>query len=422
MSKEKNAGTPTCMDDYDPNSLSIDEAQLRIHAAITPIEDHEEIPLQNALSRVLAEPVYSSINVPPYTNSAMDGYAVQGTDMPASGEKRLKVMGVVMAGKPAQHAVASGECARIMTGAKMPVGTDTVIMQEHVAVHGNEIVIGSQHRTGQNVRHAGEDIAEGQKVLNQGRRLTPADLGLLASLGIASIGVVRKIRVAFFSTGDELAPVGSSLQDGQIYDSNRYTLSAMLQRFGADIIDLGVIRDNRHNVEDAFSAASLQADLVITTGGVSVGDADYVKETLDKLGKVNFWKIAMKPGRPLTFGTINNCFVFGLPGNPVSTMVTFYQFVLPALQILQGETPDGTILLNLPCTTPLRKTAGRVEYQRGIMEKNTSGELVVKSVGGQGSHLLSSMSKANCFIVLPMECENVEAGEIVVVQPFCGLV
>lgn len=421
MSKEKNAKAPTCMDDFDPDSLSIEAAQQRIHAAITPIADREEIPIQQALNRVLAEPVYSSIDVPPYTNSAMDGYALRGADIPASGEKQLKIAGSVLAGKPIVHAISPGECARIMTGAKMPDGTDTVIMQEHVSVHGDDIVISSKHRPGQNVRHAGEDIAQGQRVLDQGRRLTPADLGLLASLGIATVNVLRKVRVAFFSTGDELTPVGSLLKDGQIYDSNRYTLTAMLQRFGADIIDLGVVRDDRHSVEDAFTAASQRADIVITTGGVSVGDADYVKEMLEKLGKVNFWKIAMKPGRPLTFGTISNCFVFGLPGNPVSTMVTFYEFVLPALHKLQGEKNNETILLKLPCITPLRKIAGRVEYQRGIMEKNTLGELVVKSVGGQGSHLLSSMSKANCFIVLPLECENVEAGDIVTVQPFCGL-
>lgn len=422
MSKEKKSQPATCMDDYDPNSLSIAEAKQRIEAAVTPIKAYDEVTIQHALNRVLSEPVSSTINVPPYTNSAMDGYAIQGRDIPSKGEKRLKIAGVVMAGKPIQTIIGPGECARIMTGAKMPEGTDTVIMQEHVTAQGNDIVIGNQHRPGQNVRQAGEDITEGQTVLNKGRRLTAADLGLLASLGVASVNVVRKVRVAFFSTGDELTQVGSVLKEGQIYDSNRYTLTAMLQRFDVEIIDLGVVKDSRQDVEDAFNRASKQADVVITTGGVSVGDADYVKETLEKLGQVNFWKISMKPGRPLAFGKINNSLIFGLPGNPVSTMVTFYQFVLPALQTLQGESHHETLTLKLPCTTSLRKIAGRVEYQRGVMENNIAGELVVKSVGGQGSHLLTSMSKANCFIILPMECEHVEAGDIVTVQPFCGLI
>ncbi|WP_455366133.1 molybdopterin molybdotransferase MoeA, partial [Kaarinaea lacus] len=398
MSKEKNSKPATCMSDYDPNSLSINDAWHRIDATVVPITEHEEVAIENALNRVLAEPVKSALNVPPYTNSAMDGYAIQGNDIPANGKKQLKIVGVVMAGNPIQIDIATGECARIMTGGKLPKGTDTIIMQEHVELQGDDIIIGSEHLAGQNVRHAGEDIAQGQIVLEKGRRLNTADLGLLASLGIATVNVARKVRVAFFSTGDELVPIGSELKEGQIYDSNRYTLNAMLQRFDAHIIDLGVVRDNRQSVEGAFRAASKQADMVITTGGVSVGDADYVKETLEKLGVVNFWKIAMKPGRPLAFGKINRCLIFGLPGNPVSTMVTFYQFVLPALQKLQGESHREAITMKLPCTTSLRKIAGRVEYQRGIMEKNDAGELVVKSVGSQGSHLLTSMSRANCFI------------------------
>ena len=422
MSKEKNSQSATCMDDYDPNSLSIAEAKQRIETAVTPIKAYDEVAIQHALNRVLSEPVSSTINVPPYTNSAMDGYAIQGADIPSSGEKRLKIVGVVMAGKPIQNIIGPGECAPIMTGAKMPEGTDTVIMQEHVTAQGTDIVIGNQHRPGQNVRQAGEDITQGQTVLDKGRRLTAADLGLLASLGVATVNVVRKVRVAFFSTGDELTQVGSVLKEGQIYDSNRYTLTAMLERFDVEIIDLGVVKDSQQDVEDAFNRASKQADVVITTGGVSVGDADYVKETLEKLGQVNFWKISMKPGRPLAFGKINNSLIFGLPGNPVSTMVTFYQFVLPALQTLQGESHREPLTLKLSCTTPLHKIAGRVEYQRGIMEKNIAGELEVKSVGEQGSHLLTSMTKANCFIILPMECEHVEAGEIVTVQPFCGLI
>ncbi|HEY5604078.1 MAG TPA: molybdopterin molybdotransferase MoeA, partial [Gammaproteobacteria bacterium] len=244
---------------------------------------------------------------------------------------------------------------------------------------------------------------------------------LLASLGITAVNAVRPVRVAMFSTGDELVALGTPLGEGQIYDSNRYALTALLQSFGADIMDLGVVKDEPRSIEATFAAATQRADAVITTGGVSVGDADYVKAIMEKLGNINFWKIAMKPGRPLAFGNIEQSLIFGLPGNPVSAMVTFYQFVLPALRTLQAESATEIITLQLPCVTPLRKMAGRVEFQRGIMEKNDSGEWIVKSAGGQGSHLLSSMSKANCFIILPMECANVEPGTNVTVQPFCGL-
>ncbi|MCI0506350.1 MAG: molybdopterin molybdotransferase MoeA [Gammaproteobacteria bacterium] len=422
MDQEKSSQTSSCMDDYDPQSLSIDDAIKRIQSAVTPIAEHEAVSIKDALNRVLAEPVHSFINVPPYTNSAMDGYAVRSSDIPLSGEKQLKLAGTVMAGKPIAQRINAGECARILTGAKMPDGADTVIMQEHVTITGTHITIGNRHRAGQNVRHTGEDIAQGQMVLTKGRRLTAADVGLLASLGVTTVNVVRMARVAFFSTGDELVALGTPLKDGQIYDSNRYALTAMLQRFGANIIDLGAVKDNRRDIEETFNTAARQADVVITSGGVSVGDADYVRETMEKLGRINFWKIAMKPGRPLAFGKIDHCLIFGLPGNPVSTMVTFYQFVLPALRKLQGESATEFMTLQLPCVTPLRKTAGRVEFQRGVMEKNRAGEWTVKSVGGQGSHLLSSMSKANCFIILPMECENVEPGTVVTVQPFCGLI
>jgi molybdopterin molybdotransferase len=422
MDNEQASQQPTCMDDYDPNSLVVDEALIRIKDAITAITEIDETPIREALNRVLAEPINSTINVPPYTNSAMDGYAVRGADLPDQGNKHFRLAGTVLAGKPIEQTIGAGECARIMTGAKMPEGTDTVVMQEHVTVDGDNIIIDGRHKPGQNVRQAGEDIALGQTVLNEGKRLMPADLGLLASLGIGKLKVVRNVRVAFFSTGDELVGVGETLKEGQIYDSNRYTLYSMLQRFGADIIDLGVIKDNKRNIEDAFISAAQQADVLITTGGVSVGDADFVKTTLEKLGSVNFWKIAMKPGRPLAFGNIKQCLFFGLPGNPVSTMVTFYQFVLPALRKLQGESELHTMTLKLRCTNSIRKVAGRVEYQRGVMEQTESGELVVTAVRGQGSHILSSMSKANCFIILPVECERLESGSIVAVQPFAGLI
>ena len=421
MTTPEKPDNKTCMDEFDPNSLSVDDALARIHESVIAVKYSELLSIDDLLDRILAGDIHSPINVPPYVNSAMDGYAVDGKSLPKENEKSYQLSGTVLAGAPLDHAVPENHCARIMTGGKMPEGTDTVIMQEHVRSDNDSIVIGPNHKPGQNVRHTGEDIKQNQRVLTQGKRLTAADVGLLASLGIEEAKVKPLLRVAIFSTGDELVSLGTPLQEGQIYDSNRYALAAMLKRFGAKILDLGVIRDDRKDIEAAFTEATGKADVLITTGGVSVGEADFVKETLDKMGKVNFWKIAMKPGRPLAYGKVNECYFFGLPGNPVSTMVTFYQFVLPALKKLQHETVQKDITLKLRCTTAMRKNPGRVEYQRGVMEYDKNGELVVRSTGGQGSHMLSSMVKANCFIILPMECKSVAANDIVTVQPFSGL-
>jgi molybdopterin molybdotransferase len=353
----------------------------------------------------------------------MDGYAISSADISSAGVKRLKVVGTVMAGRPLDITIAAGECARIMTGGKMPAGTDTVIMQEHVQREENVITITAEaHKPGQNVRQAGEDLARGETVFHPGRRLTPADIGMLASMGIAEIPVLRKIRVAFFSTGDELCNVGQALGDGQIYDSNRYTLDGMLRRLDVELIDMGVIPDNRELIEAAFTEATKKADVLITTGGVSVGEADFVKETLEKLGQVGFWKIAMKPGRPLAFGQIDGCQFFGLPGNPVSAMVTFYQFVQPAILRMMGNEDVEPKFLLLKTASPLKKRPGRLEFQRGMIETDESGEMFVRSVGAQGSGILSSMSKANCFIELPLETSMVEAGDYVRVQPFAGMI
>lgn len=422
MKSSKTSTPPSCTDEFDPTSLNVDEALSRIDQSIVSVEDYQQISITDMLDRVLAEDIHSPINVPPYINSAMDGYALNSNALTNDGDIILKLAGTVYAGTPLNGPVPNGYCARIMTGGKMPEGTDTVVMQEHVRIDGDKIIIGANHKPGQNVRHAGEDITQGALVLERGKRLTAADIGLLASLGIESVNSKRLLNVAMFSTGDELVPLGTPLQAGQIYDSNRYTLAAMLKRFGANVLNYGVIKDNRDDIENAFTEAATKADVLITTGGVSVGDADFVKQTLDKLGEVSFWKIAMKPGRPLAYGKLNNCYFFGLPGNPVSTMVTFYQFVLPALKKLQGETTKDYLTLKLRCTTSIRKNPGRVEYQRGIMEYDDNGELVVRSTGGQGSHMLSSMAKANCFIILPMDCNYVEAGETVVVQPFSGII
>jgi molybdopterin molybdotransferase len=374
------------------------------------------------LNRVLAEDIHSRINVPAGINSAMDGYAVCSTDIPDEGIKELTVVGTSWAGNPLKQKIKPGECARIMTGGILPEGTDTVIIQESVERHGQIIRIDSATGTGDNVRQAGEDIKIGELVLAKGTRVTAADLGLMASLGIGEVMIKRKLRVAFFSTGDELRSVGEQLDEGSVYDSNRYTLYGMLTRLDCELLDMGVIRDKREEVEEAFLSAAENADVVITSGGVSVGEADFVKETIDKLGNVEFWKVAMKPGRPLAFGSVKNACFFGLPGNPVSVMVTFYQFVQPALKKLMGENKTGTITMKVTSASKLKKRPGRLEYQRGIMERNENGELIVRKTGAQGSGILSSMSQANCFIILPIESSTVEPGMMVDVQPFFGLV
>jgi molybdopterin molybdotransferase len=376
----------------------------------------------------LAKDVLSQINVPPHENSAMDGYAVRGADLPTVGKAQLTVIGTSLAGQPYTETIQAGQCARIFTGAVIPKGTDTVIMQEHVQRSGDVIIIGAEHKTGQNVRPVGEDITIGQAVLKAGKLLSPADIGLLASLGIPEVKVFRRLRVAFFSTGDELCAVGEVPQPGQIYDSNRYTLYGMLTRLGVEIIDMGVVRDKPDEIENAFLSAANRNDAIITSGGVSVGDADYVTDTLRRLGEVNFWKVAMKPGKPLTFGKIqdlnslNSAVFFGLPGNPVSAMVTFYQFVQPALRRMMGQKQVTPTRVTVPCISPLKKRPGRMEFQRGILETDEQGRLVVRSTGKQGSGILSSMSQANCFIILPVECGNVAAGSEVLVEPFEGLV
>ena len=411
---------PNC-DDYDPNSLLMEEALIRIEQTVTPVSGKENVSVTDALARVLAEDVLSPINVPAYTNSAMDGYAVSKNEIPKTGSKQLKVIAKVFAGHPFSQKIGRGECVKIMTGAAMPADVDTVIMQEHVTVEGDHIIIQAGHKPEQNVRHAGEDLAKGGVAIATGKNITPADIGLIASLGIPHISVYRKVKVAFFSTGDELKSLGDTLAAGQIYDSNRYTIAAMLRKLGLEIIDLGIIPDNRELIQKAFDEAAKNADVVITTGGVSVGEADFVKEMLEKLGEVNFWKIAMKPGRPLTFGRIQNTIFFGLPGNPVSAMVTFYQFVQPALHKIMGQSTISPTTIKLNCASKLKKSPGRVEFQRGIIFKTENHEWQVKSSGHQGSHILSSMSQANCFIKLPLEKGNIEIGEEVEVQPFAGL-
>jgi len=413
----------SCADDYDPNSMPVDKARHFIRTYLSPVQAKESIHLRGALGRVLAEDILSPCNVPNHDNSAMDGYAINGSDLPATGLATLKVVGTAFAGKSFAGKVGKGEAVRIMTGAVMPDQTDTVIMQEHVKAEGDQITFGPGTKPGQNRRFAGEDLKLGQVVLPAGHLVRPADLGLVASLGIGEVKVYRRLRAAFFSTGDELASIGQALEPGQVYDSNRYTLFGMLSRLGVEIIDMGVVRDDPVLLEQALIEASKSADVVLTSGGVSVGEADYMKALLNKLGQVVFWKIAMKPGRPLAYGKIGNAHYFGLPGNPVSVMVTFYQFVRDAMLVIMGQAnPQPAPLLDAVCITPIRKAPGRTEFQRGVLSLNVEGKWIVEVTGNQGSGILRSMSEANCFIVLPEACGNVEAGATVQVQLLEGIV
>ena len=425
MTSPKSLREISCADDYDPNSMPVVKARELIRSFLTPVTVIERVHVRSALGRVLAEDLISPIAVPGHDNSAMDGYAVRFADLKADAETTLTRVGESFAGKPWTGPIGPGECIRIFTGGVMPEGADTVVMQERATEHAGRVKIaqGAVSKAGQNRRFAGEDLKAGQAVFRKGQRIHPAELGMIASLGIGEVGVYRMLRVAFFFTGDELKSIGTPLRAGEIYDSNRYTLHGMLTRLGCEVVDMGVVEDAPEKLEHAFATAAASADVVITSGGVSVGEADYVKQLLDKLGEVLFWKIAMRPGRPLAYGKIGGAHFFGLPGNPVSVMVTFYEFVRDALMILQGQrdvTPLPTFKVRL--SAPIRKVPGRTEFQRGILSPDDNGGFSVRTTGDQGSGILSSMSQANCFIVLPTEVGNVAAGELVDVQLLEGLI
>ncbi|NCF25394.1 MAG: molybdopterin molybdenumtransferase MoeA [Gammaproteobacteria bacterium] len=421
MSSKTNADC--CADGHEGPALKLSEALSRILAEVQPVSGGDTLAVRSALGRVLSADVVSSIDVPSHTNSAMDGYALAGSELSAGGETRLEVIGTSAAGRPFAGEVRSGQCVRIMTGAPMPPGADTVAMQENVVRDGDIAIVGPGQKVGQHVRQAGEDIAAGTIALAAGTRLMPAEIGILGSLGVGEVRVRRRPRVAFFSTGDELRSVGEPLGEGQIYDSNRYTIFGMLSRLGVDVLDMGVIRDDRDAVEQAFAKAAAEADAIVSSGGVSVGDADYVAETLERTGTVGFWKVAMKPGRPLAFGRIGEALFFGLPGNPNSVMVTFYQLVQPALQALAGiPNPEPPLTMPAISATALHKKPGRREFQRGVFSRSEDGRLVVRKTGHQGSGVLSSMAAANCFIVLPEDSGPVAEGDEVTVQPFAAFV
>ncbi len=417
----------SCVAGYDPNALPVAQAQEFIARLVPRVSAVESVALRSSLGRVLARDVASQIDVPSHDNSAMDGYALRGADLQANADTVLRVVGTGFAGQNFVGEVPAGHCVRIMTGAVMPDGLDTVVPQEFTTTQDNAVRIPANVvRIGDNRRLKGEDLARGSSALRAGRLLRPADLGLLASLGQAEVPVFRKLRVAFFSTGDELRSIGEPLSAGCVYDSNRYTIWGMLQRLGCDVIDLGVVRDDPAALRAAFIEAASSADAVITSGGVSVGEADHTKKIMAELGDVLFWRIAMRPGRPMAIGRIadrgHEAILFGLPGNPVAVMVTFYAFVRDALRAMSGVTEATPPLLRAACTTPLRKKPGRTEYQRGIVTRAADGRWQVAITGSQGSGILSSMSVANGMVVLHHEQGNVDAGDEVDVIPFDGLV
>jgi molybdopterin molybdotransferase len=414
-------------------NLSVDEARAAIAAALQPIAESESVALTQALGRVLAVDVISPIDVPAHDNSAMDGYAFHGRDLKPDGPTTLRSVGTLFAGAPWAGSVSPGQCLRIMTGAVMPTGLDTVVPLELCQVEGEVVQIGAGIiRAGDNRRRRGEDLAVGRPALQAGRVLKPADLGLVASLGMAEVTVRRRLRVALFSTGDELRTLGQPLDAGSIYDSNRYSLLGALQRLGMEVIDLGLVRDDPVALQATLEAAVRQADVVLTSGGVSMGDADHTREVLARLGEVAFWKVAMRPGRPFAFGPLARagnghggappCWLFALPGNPVAALVTFYAFAREALLQLAGATPQPLPVLQARCTTALRKRPGRTEFQRGIVERHADGGWQVRLTGSQGAGVLRSMSEANALVVLGHTQGSVAEGGLVDVWLFDGLV
>ncbi len=406
---------------YDPQALPAAQVGEFLAQLVEPLQETEQVAILGALDRVLARDIVSPISVPPHDNSAMDGYAFDGarlSDAPLS----LEVVGTALAGAAWRGSVGPGQCVKIMTGAIMPAGLDTVVPQEFTQADGERIAIpAGLLRRGDNRRSRGEDLRAGEPALRAGQRLGPAACGLVASLGIAEVTVVRRPRVAFFSTGDEILSLGEAPREGAVYDSNRYTVFGMLKRLGCEVIDFGVVRDRPELLEAAFRDAAARADAIVTSGGVSVGEADFTKAMMAKLGDVAFWKIAMRPGRPMAVGRIGRSLLFGLPGNPVAVMVTFLAFVRPALLRLMGATAAPPPLLKARSQEAMRKKPGRTEYQRGLVTTAPDGSLQVRTTGNQGSGVLSSMVHANGLIVLHHGQGSVAPGDEVDVMMFEGV-
>ena len=402
---------------YDPQALPANEVLNFLDHLVSPVQDQESVDIFSALGRVTAQDVISPIHVPPHDNSAMDGFAFAGEQLSDTQSFSLKVVGTALAGKAWEGTVKAGECVKIMTGAIMPSGLNTVVPQELCQIKSNDVIEISAGllKAGDNRRLCGEDIRQGQPALLKGALITPAAAGLLASLGVPHVSVVRRLRVAYFSTGDEILSLGEAPREGAVYDSNRYTVHGMLQALGCEMIDMGVVKDDPELLEQAFNKAAEQADAIITSGGVSVGEADFTKAMMKKLGDVVFWKIAMRPGRPMAVGRIQkgqrSAVLFGLPGNPVAVMVTFLAFVKPALLKMMGSTATPLPMLRAKTQEVLRKKPGRTEYQRGIVSRNAQGELQVITTGNQGSGVLSSMVQANGLIVLSHQQGTAQLGD-----------
>jgi molybdopterin molybdotransferase len=396
--------------------MPLEQALKYLTETIKPVTEVEFVSLPKALGRQLAQPLYASTNLPYERNAAMDGYAF-ASELIQPENLMLTCIGTSWAGHPFVGQLGAGECIRIYTGAVVPEQADSVIMQEQVSVAGKQISLPPNPALQQNVRNAGEDVKQGDCLLQTPKKLSAYDLGLLASAGVDKVPVYRQIRIAYFSTGDELIPLDEPLQSGKIYDSNRYTLAALLVDPCYRALDFGVLPDNKQLILDKLAAAR-EFDAIITSGGVSVGDADLVKDALTSCGQINFWKIAIKPGKPFAFGTIGNCHFFGLPGNPIAVITTYQQLVVPALNILAGGNAPSPLRLKATLTAPIKKSPGRQEFQRGLFNQDASGNLFVAAIGGQGSHMLGSMSKANCFIVLAADSSSLEAGCLVLIEPF----
>ncbi|MEE9411936.1 MAG: gephyrin-like molybdotransferase Glp [Methylococcales bacterium] len=399
-----------------PDLLEVNEAESQIQSAIQPIDEIQVLPLKHCLNRILAEDITATMNIPRERNSSMDGYALAFADLQKN-NRYLRVVGTSWAGQPFERTIKTGECVRIFTGAVLPENTDTVIIQEQVTRSADSIYFQAETILGDNVRYPGESIKQGSTVMTTGTQLSPAEIGMLASLGILSLKVYRQLRVAFFSTGDELVSLTESLQSGQLYDSNRYSLNALLEQAGAIPIDMGVVPDNPDQLRDTLITAANASDVIISTGGASVGDADFIQPVMDSIGQLEFWKLAIKPGKPLVFGKIQHTPFFGLPGNPVSVMVTFMILVRPALFKRMGKQACQSLQIKVPITQSIRRKPGRQEYQRGILNIDNN-QLQVTALSTQGSHILNSMVRANCFIVIPAKTHVIDAGENVFVLPF----
>ena len=410
---------------YDPQALSVEQVGSFLRELVTPLPppQAQSLPVFEALDRILAEDILSPISVPPHDNSAMDGYAFDSQSLREGQALQLRVVGTALAGKAWQGQLAPGDCVKIMTGAIMPAGLDTVVPQEFAQVDGDTVhVPAGVVRAGDNRRLCGEDLMQGRPALQAGTRLTPAALGLIASLGLPEVRVRRRLRVAYFSTGDEILSLGESPREGAVYDSNRYTVYGLLTRLGCEVVDLGVVRDDPVALEATFRDAAARADAIITSGGVSVGEADFTKAMMRQLGDVAFWKIAMRPGRPMAVGRIGSSVLFGLPGNPVAVMVTFLAFVRPALLRMMGARAEALPVLRAKSLQALRKKPGRTEYQRGTVSRDTQGQWVVQIIGNQGSGVLRSMVEGNGLIVLHHGQGHVAAGDWVDVLVFDGVI